>query len=166
MLTLLPNTQFLDLAVAPTDSRVAIAAVGNQGGVAITTDGGGTWSTALAGLPVTCVTVSPTSSSTLYAGVSSKEVHRSTNGGATWSKVMTIFTPRTLRVAPSDPTILYAATAADGAFSSPSSAASWFPANLGISQLSLSAVAVDRANPLLVFGTEGVRVYRTTSGGK
>jgi photosystem II stability/assembly factor-like uncharacterized protein len=172
-LTAAGSTQFLDLAVAPSDSSTVVCGLGSQQGSMVTHDGGLSWSGGFFGLScsVESVAIDPVTSSTLYAGLTVGEgIYASADGGATWSPTGNgfpgSFNATRLRVAPAASTTIYAATDGVGAFVSLDGSETFVPANFGISLLSLTSVAVDSANPLLAYATEAVHVYVTTTGGR
>jgi photosystem II stability/assembly factor-like uncharacterized protein len=118
------------IAVDPTDARVAYAAMadfGNNGafgntGIWKTTDTGTTWTNTTASIdstrPWSAVVIDPNTPSTLYAaagdifGASTNGVYKSTNGGATWTLLVnapngTVAGRIAIGISPANSNVLY-----------------------------------------------------------
>jgi photosystem II stability/assembly factor-like uncharacterized protein len=173
-LTFSGNTQLLDVAVAPSDSGTVAACAADETGagrISVTVDGGLVWTDGLVGpANVTACAIDAVSSSSLVAFVQGEGVFTSGDGGGSWNLSGNGFPVGSaalrFRFAPSASGTVYSATGGSGVVVSQDFGADWFAANFGLSQFSITSVAVDSVNPLLVYATDAVNVYRSTSGGR
>ena len=139
------------LAVDPSDSSVLYAAYGAtsstvSGGVFKSTDRGGTWSVANAGLPVFQF-----ANGSLYSGVSALVIDPTDSGTMYALPGLAVF-------------------AGGGIFKSTNGAASWSSANSGISDDSfIASLAIDPQNPETLYASSiagrGLPLFKSTNGG-
>jgi photosystem II stability/assembly factor-like uncharacterized protein len=165
--------QITSLAVAPTDSSVAIVGLyAGSSGVLVSHDGGGTWSPAISNAIVEAVAIDPITSSTIYAA--GDTIFKSVDGGRTWSRSGSGFPlgdiATAIAIAPTSGSTLYATTGSHGVYASFDGGASWTPANAGIDQVGMVAVATSPSSPQAAFAGSsyqaGSAVYKTTSAGR
>jgi hypothetical protein len=125
----------------------------------VTTDRGGSWQTADAGLAgwVNCIAPRPDDPATILAGTSSG-LYRSTNTGAGWAQVRTGET-RAVVWDRQDPGTAYAATAT-GVHRSTDGGAGWSAYNDGLANTNVLSLAIE-PGPRLYAGTSGGSVYAT-----
>jgi hypothetical protein len=166
------------LAIDPTTPTTLYAGTG--GGVFKSTNGGGNWSAANAGLPggaVGTLAIDPTTPTTLYAGTISGGVFKSTNGGGNWSAANTGLPAKTyvsaVAIDPTTPTTLYAGTAG-GVFKSTDGGGNWSAANTGLVRNipglpptipGLLALAIDPTTPTTLYAGTEFGVFKSTDGG-
>jgi photosystem II stability/assembly factor-like uncharacterized protein len=138
-------------------------------GVYRTTDGGTNWSPAYNGLPMAGavpIALDVTDSTRLYAGSSNGTgMYLSTNSGQQWnsqSTGMTIFV-RGLGISEAAPATVFAATLLGGVFKSTDGGTTW--GNSGLVDEFLFKVAVDPANPDLVYVASSNGVRKSSNGG-
>jgi hypothetical protein len=62
------------------------------------------------------------------------------------------------------PATIYAATILGGVFKSTDAGGHWFPANAGLTNFSINALAADPSNPGVVYAGTGKGVFKTTDG--
>jgi len=177
------GAQVTSLAIDPTTPSTLY--VGTDGsGVFKSTNAGGSWDPANAGLTITTVfalAVDPHTPTTLYAG-GPGGVFKSTDGAGSWSAVVSVdltgfkvWDVSALAVDPQIPTTLYAATVI--AFPDPAGALPmsvvykstdgggswdviWFEDTYFI-----SALAIDLRNPTTLFAGGYGGIFKTTDGG-
>jgi len=114
---LLADSCVFALAIDPTTTSTLYAGTFGAG-VFKSSDGGGHWSAANAGLTgpaqlVQALAIDPSTSTTLYAGTSGAGVLKSTDGGGHWSAVNAGLTGKlvqALAIDPNTPTTVYAGT--------------------------------------------------------
>lgn len=162
--------------VAPTTMLAGLS----PGGVYRSTDAGLTWTQVLYGSTFLSMAISPSSSSAIYACVSiSTEVpglrltFRSTDGGTTWSSLDSLGSApvRALAVDPRSSDVVYAAVgtsgpSAPGVYRSTNGGASWTALAGGLVGSSFNAVAIDPADPSIVYaGATDTGIFRSSDGG-
>jgi uncharacterized protein (TIGR03437 family) len=138
-----------------------------------TTDGGGSWTAANAGLPASStifsIAVDPANTTTVYAGTSDGRVFKSLDGGGSWNGLNANLPNvwiQALAVSPGSPSTLYAGTNLGGVFISRDGGANWTQANSGLTNLSVLSLALDPAVPATIYaGTNGGGVFKSTDGG-
>jgi photosystem II stability/assembly factor-like uncharacterized protein len=104
-----------------------------RAGVMKTTDGGGSWGEANAGLAsdfVNCIAVHPSEPATVYAGTFQADLWKTTDGGANWSWSADGFfelnhAVNDVIVDPNDPQVLYLGGSNSGVFKSTDAGTSW-----------------------------------------
>ena len=137
------------------------------------TDGGTTWVSAASGIyqtSVEAIAVDPAIPTRLYAGSSDGELFESTDGGASWSLTDTGYAEDIVALAinPNDAATIYAGTSGggDGLLKSTDSGTTWTVANQGMIATSLSDMAVDPAQPVILYASMyGGGVFKSTDGG-
>lgn len=121
-----------------------VVGAGVWGGVFKSTNGGGSWSRASAGLParvlasgeewitaIMALEVDPATPTTLYAGTGGEGLFKSSDGGGSWSPVSTGLHANAivyvLAVDPTTPTTVYVGTLGGGVFKSTDGGETWLP---------------------------------------
>ena len=172
------------LVIDPSNPSI-LYAVGVQGGVFKTTDGGKSWNSITVGLKISTIyafAITPSNSAILYAGGDSG-ISKSINGGMSWSAV-NIGLPvgsyiTSLAVNPSNPAIVYASimhpTNAGGSrstlYKSVNSGANWSEANSGLpSGGVIQSLTIDQFNPATLYAVSygndySSGVYKSSDGG-
>jgi len=150
----------------------ASVALGGEGAGAVvrSTDGGGSWSHADAGLPasdrVTSIAAAPGEPGVLLAGTIESGVFRSSDGGAHWSPASVGLEP-SFRVAslafdPHDPAIVYAGGDDGAIYRSRDGAATWTRVRNGTSSEAILSIAVTPA--AILAGTSDAGILRSADG--
>jgi photosystem II stability/assembly factor-like uncharacterized protein len=159
----------LSLAIDPVNSQIIYASSSNSWlGLMKSTDGGNSWNSANAGLPIYVLSIvsDPSTPQTLYAKTPSG-VYKTVNSGGSWSPINTGLTStniRSLAVTASTPQTLYVVTI-DGVFKSVNGGGSWSAVNTALPNASVTTLAVNPSNPqTLYIGTSG-GVFKSTDGG-
>ena len=146
-------------------------------------DDGGGWVDVSHGLPQTgqsqtaleAIVIDPTDNNVVYAATDSG-FFKTIDSGASWSATGAGFPVNpvsTLVVDPSHPNIVYAAFGVSqatgqgaGVFASVDGGATWNARNTGLTDLTLTALAIDRNDPQSLYAGTGTHgVFRTTDGG-
>lgn len=165
------------LVVDPlTPSRIY---AGTSRGVARSTDGGATWSTAIAVSgtssnlapamavgSVRSLAVDPAEPTTVYAGTG-QGVFKSFDAGLSWSLSSTglnVASALKLAMDPVTPTTIYAGGGA-GVYASTNGATNWSAVNTGLGNLSVRALAIPPAAPATLYAATSGGVYRSTNHG-
>lgn len=162
------------------DPAGAVYAGTRSSGLFKSLDGGATWRrSGLARFaPVTAIAIAPSSPSTLYAGTEREGLFRSANGGATWRRIGRALPDSSiaaLAVHPDDPDTLYAGLpdlegrpgAAGGLFKSVDAGRTWSPADGGLPDEGVLALAIDPDRPSRIFaGLSASGVFRSGSAGR
>jgi len=144
---------------------------------------GTTWVDVSHGLPQTgqsqtaleAIALNPTDNNVVYAAAVGG-LFKTTDGGASWNPTGAGFPVNpvsTLVVDPSHPNIVYAAFGVSqatgqgaGVFASVDGGASWNARNTGLTDFTVTALAIDRNDPQSLYaGTDTQGVFRTTDGG-
>jgi len=133
----------------------------SDSGVYRSTDNGGIWSAAKAGLPRDILTIASTGT-VLIAG-RDPGVYRSTNNGDTWTPANTGLSNPSIYALFVSGTNIFAGTAGSGVFRSIDSALSWTPANATMTTAVVQAFTGGTSN--LFAGTKLGGVYRSTDNG-
>jgi len=140
------------------------------------TDGGATWSQRSTDLRISpgALAIDPTNPSTLYAGTEGNPsggggVYKSVDSGSTLSQVSSnlgLVSVYALVIDPRNPSTLYAATGSRGVFRSTDGGVRWVEFNIGLTNRSVAALAIDRTGTRLHAGTfsGGVFDYQIVSG--
>ena len=154
----------------PTKSGKLFASTGQS--FFLSEDGGQTWANVMTA-PAWTVTIDPSMPSTVYATAKTQGVFRSSDGGHTWQAINNGITNLTMgRSAPViiDPTnslTLYVASeGGGGVFKSLDGGNHWFAVNSGLDDLRVSGLAMDPANPAVLYVCGPRGVYKTFSGGE
>jgi photosystem II stability/assembly factor-like uncharacterized protein len=143
----------------------------------------GEWVDASHGLPqssrsetaLEAIAIDPTNNDVLYAATDGG-LFKTTDGGGSWNPIGTGFPANpasTLVVDPSRPNIVYAAFGVSlvtgqgaGVFASADGGLTWNPRNTGLTDFTITALAIDRNDPQSLYaGTATQGVFRTIDGG-
>jgi photosystem II stability/assembly factor-like uncharacterized protein len=158
------------LAINPSTPTTLYAAT-YGGGVFKSTNGGGSWSPANAGLTsnlLFSLAIDPSAPDTLYAGTQQGGVCKSTNGGASWCAVNAgltdTFAVSALAIDPWAPATLYAGTNV-GIFKSVNGGGSWTAVNTGLTSTHVQALAIDPMAPATVYAGADFGVFKSVNGG-
>ena len=166
------------LAVQPDNCNVAYAATWGTG-VIKTENGGAEWipvNDGLGDLFLYVLAIDPGDTRMLYAGTASDGVYKSANGGGTWFPASNGLPAGALVdalvIQPISPTmplsqsIVFAGTWGSGVYASLDGAAAWLPANNGLGDLEVYALAVGSSSAQVIYaGTHEGGVYRGEMGG-
>jgi photosystem II stability/assembly factor-like uncharacterized protein len=163
------------LAFDPTAPQTIFAAT--SGGVLKSGDGGGSWTPANTGLPVTdvrTVVIDPTAPQTLYIGTDTSGVFKSADGGSSWSPASTGLAGHSVSFLVIDPTstgTLYAGMY-DQIYKTTDGGSSWISVFTVPSGASVTALAIDPAAPQTLYastsepeGLFNLGVIKSTDGG-
>lgn len=120
---------------------------------------------------VTPYVISPSSSSTLYAGYD--KVWKTVNRGDTWTSASQVLSAgdklRSLAIAPSNSNVMYAADMSDMWKTNDGGATNWTQITLPTTTNSITYIAVKHNNPDVVWvtygGYDGDRIFESTNGG-
>jgi uncharacterized protein DUF11/sortilin (neurotensin receptor 3) len=156
------------LVVDPQTSTTVYAGTGG-GGVFRSVDGGATWVAMNLGLTdgtVPVLAIDPQTPSTLYAGTAQSGVFRSVNGGATWDHTgLSAVSVASFAIDPQTSSV-YAGTTTGGIFHSLDAGVSWSAVNVGLTNLYVTALAIDPQTPSTMYaGTSGQGVFRSIDNG-
>jgi photosystem II stability/assembly factor-like uncharacterized protein len=162
----------LSLALSPAAHLTVYA--GTYEGVWKSTNGGGSWAPANAGLADVVVwdlAADPRTSGRLYAGVSSYPsygalgVWKTANGGATWRSASAGIDSSEVSALVADPSgtgILYAAVPGSGVVKRQGS--DWQPANQGLMGTQVSALVIDPRQPQTLYAETEAGFWKTVDG--
>ncbi|MCP3962230.1 MAG: hypothetical protein GY719_30685 [bacterium] len=169
------------LAIDPDDPSILYA--GGRG-VYRSTGGGGHWSPVNEGLitideipaSVRALAIDPATPSTVYAGAilgTGGGVYKSTDGGGSWVKILDVLRAQALAVDPADPSTVYAGVAvfleavdhSDGLLKSTDFGQSWDVSNMGLSNTSILALAIDPAQTSTLLAGFDDGLARSADGG-
>ncbi len=144
-----------DLVIDPSTPSTLYAAT--ISGAFKTTNGGGNWSPINTGLTSTFVrklAIDPATPSVLYAGLLTN-VFKSVDGGAHWNPtgagLPSFPSIASLIVDPTSPTRVYAGTVLHGVFVTTTAGGGWAPANTGLSDGTVQALAIDVEDPATLY---------------
>ncbi len=155
------------LTVDPTEGGRLFASTASA--YYLSEDGGVTWTNVL-NSPAWTVTIDPGDPSTVYATARTQGVFRSSDGGHTWQSVNSGLTSLTMgRSAPViiDPTnrqTLYVGSEGGGVFKSLDGGDHWFAVNSGLGDLSVLGLAMDPAQPSVLYACGPSGVFKTLTG--
>lgn len=162
------------LATAPSDPHRVYAGEWMQSGMFRSTDRGRIWHSSDQGLPGLTyrvgIAVDPSDERVVYAATG-PGVYKTTDSGEGWSKLRGSPTYASdIQIAPSDPSVLYASTAGTfqpTMFKSSDAGQSWQAVASGLPTSYGTGVAIDPANPDLVYAAfSGGGVFKSTNGGQ
>jgi uncharacterized protein (TIGR03437 family) len=163
------NDSLPALAVDPSDP-LCVYAASYRGHHFRTVNGGESWDA----LPhianyLTDLIIDPIDSSILYASTESA-VYKSIDGGLNWSQSLEEFSSiSSLVIDPGNPATLYAGKPRNVppyVLKTTDGGASWAPADTGMTAGSVTALAVDSADPSTIYASSGTGVvFKTTDGG-
>lgn len=170
------------LAIDPTNSQTLYAGTSGSG-VFKSTNGGNSWSAVSAGLwtsfgmpgpdgepqiMVSRLAIAPSSSQTIYAGVSGGGVFKSTNGGNSWSAINNGLSDTSIYSLAIDPTnsqTIYAAVYG-GLFKSSDGGTTWGAINNGFHSKNVRFLVIDpNSNQTIFAGTSDGGLFKSTTGG-
>jgi photosystem II stability/assembly factor-like uncharacterized protein len=155
-----PSTVY---AVGGTDSSYV---TGNGGTVFKTVDDGATWRTIAGPTYVQTVAVDPQDDEIVFAGTRDEFV-RSSDGGDNWRTVATAAGgAQTIVFDSLDPRTVYAGTRSGGILKSSDGGKTWVASNTGLTNKSISALAVDPRAARTVYASTGGGVFRSTNGAR
>ena len=170
-----PNQNVNCFAINPATPTTLYA--GTTRGVFRSTDSGGHWVPASAGLTNTeiqCLAIDPVTPTILYAGMAGG-VFRSTDSGTTWIAADTGLANTVvccLVINPPTPTTLYAAISGysdawpGDIFRSTDSGATWTAVNPGVKRMYVQCLVIDPLTPTTLYaGTGADGLFRSTDAG-
>jgi photosystem II stability/assembly factor-like uncharacterized protein len=168
-----PTNPVQAVAVDPADSRTLYTGVVRsafRGTLLKSEDAGDSWSdhdTGLSGGYTGATAVHPLDPLTACAAATFR-IYRTDDGGRTWSFLATLPSPPVaLQFHPVHPDTLYAATGSAGFYRSDDGGKTWLERNEGLTNPSLSSLAIDPSSPITIYvSTYGGGVFKTTDGGE
>ena len=190
-LGIVPDIRVNAIEEAPSDPRTLYVAGARDCGstahvpkycdvVQRSVDGGVSWIDVSQGLPgggLSGLTVAPTDARTVFVGTGA-HVYATTDGGATWtdrSAGLSGGRIRALAPNPSDAATVYAGLGSSflrpvrtdaGLYVTTDGGASWSARNEGLPAADVTALAIDPADPTILYaGVAGLGVFRTADGG-
>jgi len=168
------------LFMHPTNPDILLAGTGNNaypdgGGIFLTTNGGALWQQVLTNENINAVEFSFSNPNIAYAG-SAGAVYRSENGGQTWRKVsvgevgwgspgVRAGFPIDFQVDPGNPNRVFANNYGGGNFLSADGGQTWTVASDGYTGAQVRDIAVDPANPAVVYAAARSGIFTSTNGG-
>ena len=179
----LPNASVLALACSYGQTRALFAAVSVGNDAFVSLDGAATWTRLGAlGSPGGFehrLYTAPNAGNTIFSQSLPGELSRSTDGGHTWVPIgeglpgdeHEVYV-LSLALDPTNAQIIYAGTGGfvgqgNGVYKSVDGGQTWSPANRGMLDYRITAVAVDPAQPQNVYaGTDSGEMFKTTDGGQ
>jgi photosystem II stability/assembly factor-like uncharacterized protein len=164
-----PNTAYIAAC------RGGGCGAGGPGTFLKTVDGGATWRpiTTMPGW-VQSLAIAPDTGMTIFAGTARGTVFRSRDAGRSWRQVATapgvsLAKPDpflAIAIDPRDPDNVYASSRTHGILKSTDGGTTWAAANSGLTNLRISALAIDPRNPHVLFASTEGGVFRSMNGGK
>ena len=155
--------------------------LGANSGVFRSIDGGANWTPLNNFTPtvpgIRALAIDPTNTSTIYVGTFSHGLFKTTNGGSSWSPMNTgmggldVSSVSAIAIDPSNTAIVYTGHGSSGFFGSINKTinggTSWTQLTNGVPTREVTAIIVDRNNPLTIYASEkeGGGVIKTTNGG-
>ncbi len=116
------------------------------------------------------ITVDPRDASLVYAATQTGGVLRSRDGGATFTAINSGLTSLRMSrgngvvIDPRSSNTLYVGTEGAGVFKSTDGGQSWRAVSQGLANLTVFALAIDPANPDVLYAGGGSGVFKTTTG--
>jgi photosystem II stability/assembly factor-like uncharacterized protein len=179
----LPSEDVTALALSPDASPILYAAAGVRGDVYGSTDGAQSWTrlgdSGLFGFPNRRLIVSPDDGRLLFALGVANDIFRSNDGGHTWLPVKGGLPgdehsthALSLVIDPTNANVLYVGTGGfvgggHGVYKSTDGGATWSPANRGMIDYRITALAVNPAQPQTLYaGGDGGELFKSTDGGQ
>lgn len=148
----------MSLAVASSNASTLYAAVQTASinlGLFKSTDAADSWTrTSLGGITPTAVAVDAANPATVYVA-SDSTISKSTDAGGSWTSSTLPVNPLTIVVAPSLSSVVYVGTDGEGVLWSADGGASWTAMNDGLTDMRVTAVAIDPTDWALAYaGTQ------------
>jgi len=177
----LPSEDVVALAFSHDDSPILYAAIGNS--IFASADGGASWSQQAQRVGnergFEQLRVAPGDGRVLYGVAVVEGAFRSDDGGHNWVTASEglprdgdVLNAQSLAVDPTGANVVYLGTGwgpfhGNGVYKSTDGGATWTPANQGMIDYSITALAVDPANPQIVYagGFHG-ELFKSTDGGQ
>jgi photosystem II stability/assembly factor-like uncharacterized protein len=152
-----------------------------------TVDGGTSWRrltlpTPSAGRTIRALAIDPQHPDIMFAGTAPWYRHpglfRSIDAGRHWQPAVTASRLRSyaadaIAIDPRDPDNVYAGSSTDGILKSSNRGKTWVPANTGLTDKGIVALAIDPADPRILYASTGgvwttmpARVFRSTDGAR
>ena len=155
----LPSSDIRSIAVDPIHPDTVYAGTGNGMGMAISYNGGGSWSIINEGLKLVCPTyLSPYGKALKGMDLSQPPIPSSANYGIPWTKILDIV------VNPADPAKVYAADLSSGVLYSEDHGQSWGLITGGMGIKAIKCLSISPNGDVLYCGSEGEGVYRLVLG--
>ncbi len=179
----LPSEDVTALALSPDTPPMLYAAAGVRGDVYGSSDGAQSWTrlgdSGLFGFPNRRLVVSPDNGRVLFALGVANDIFRSNDGGHTWLPVSEGLPgdehsthALSLVIDPTNANVLYVGTGGfvgggHGVYKSTDGGETWLPANRGMIDYRITALAVDPAQPQTIYaGGDGGELFKSTDGGQ
>jgi photosystem II stability/assembly factor-like uncharacterized protein/predicted Ser/Thr protein kinase len=177
----LPNEQVLALAFSRDGSSTLYAAAGSE--IYASTDGAESWTrlgdTGFFGVDECLLRSDPSNGNVLFAVAKSDGIARSSDGGHTWLLVGEGLPgdehstyALSLAIDPADTNVLYVGSGGfvgqgHGVYKSTDGGETWSPANRGMLDYRITALAVDPAHPQTVYaGGHSGELFKSSDGGQ
>ncbi len=176
----LANLYVGTLFMHPQDPRILLAGTGNnqyyrEAGAYLSLDGGSSWNKTLADDNINAVEFALSDPRIAYAG-SAGAVYRSADGGRTWRRMcggeqgwgppgVRAGFPIDFQVDPDDPNRLFTNNYGGGNFLSTDGGRTWTVASKGYTGAQVRDIAVDPANPAVVFAAARSGLFTSTDAG-
>jgi len=178
----LPNEEVLALAFGSSDSPILYVLVG--GDIFASADGAAGWSrlgdTGFLGGYERSLRADPSDGNVLFALSKSDSLVRSRDGGYAWQPIGEGLPDNghggvsvlSLALDPTDTSVVYAGTGAfvgggQGVYKSADGGETWSPANRGMLDYRITALAVDPAHPQTIYaGADSGEFFKSTDGGQ
>jgi hypothetical protein len=128
-------------------------------------DHGETWTNVL-NISAWTVTIDPSSPLTVYATARTQGVFRSSDGGHTWQQIndgisnLSMGRSAPVIIDPTNRQTLYVGSEGGGVFKSLYGGEHWFAVNSGLSDLTVDGLAMDPANPAVLYACGPSGVFR------
>jgi uncharacterized protein (TIGR03437 family) len=134
-------------------------------------NGGETWMNVLNKAAWT-ITIDSTAPTTVYATTRTQGVFRSLDRGRTWLEMnnglLSLIMGRSAPVIidPANPRTLYVGSEEGGVFKSFDAGDHWFAVNSGLDELAVDGLAMDPANPAVLYACGPAGVFKSLTGGE
>ena len=179
----LPSEDVRALGFSQTDPATLYAATGHRGDVFASTDGAQSWTRlgnyALTGFQAR-LAVAPSDPDVLFAAEDVRGIYRSLDGGRTWVEVGEglprddddTVNAQSLAVDPTDANVVYLGTGwgsfnGNGVYKSTDGGETWAPANRGMMDYGITALAVNPTGSQVVYaGGNGSELFKSSDGGE
>jgi len=179
----LPSEDVRALGFSRTDPATLYATVGHRGDVFASTDGAQSWTRLgnyeLSGFHAR-LSVAPSDPNVLFVTEDVRGVYRSLDGGRTWVEVgeglprdqNDAVKAQSLAIDPADANVVYLGTGwgsfnGNGVYKSTDGGETWAPANRGMMDYGITALAVNPADSQVVYaGANGSELFKSSDGGE